>query len=158
MLTAGPFRYQTYADRYLEEAKKHAHVPVKQAVISASALSLLYPQDGIQGYPAAEFLNDLAGEAETDIRRCLDKGAEKVQIDFTEGRLSVKLDPGKGLMNKFIAPERPSDGAFFARGKTKDRNSAPARVAIRTQPIAPMSTTRICYQAWGDRRTGGVRA
>jgi 5-methyltetrahydropteroyltriglutamate--homocysteine methyltransferase len=103
LLTAGPFRYQTYADRYLEEAKKHAHVPVKQAVISASALSLLYPQDGIQGYPAPEFLNDLVGEAETDIRRCLDKGADKVQIDFTEGRLSVKLDPSKGVMNNFIA-------------------------------------------------------
>ena len=103
LLTAGPFRYQTYADGYLEEAKKHAHVPVKQAVISASALSLLYLQDGIEGYSAPEFLNDLVGEAETDIRRCLDKGAEKVQTDFTEGRLSVKLDPSKGVMNNFIA-------------------------------------------------------
>jgi 5-methyltetrahydropteroyltriglutamate--homocysteine methyltransferase len=103
LLTAGPFRYQTFADRYLEEAKKHAHVPVKQAVISASALSLLYPQDGIQGYSGAEFLNDVVGEAEKDIRRCLDMGAEKVQIDFTEGRLSVKLDPSKGMMNNFIA-------------------------------------------------------
>lgn len=103
LLTAGPFRYQTYADRYLEEAKKHAHVPVKQAVISASALSLLYPQDGIQGYSGPEFLSDLVGEAEKDIRRCLDKGAEKVQIDFTEGRLSVKLDPSKGILNNFMA-------------------------------------------------------
>ena len=42
-LTAGPFRYQTYASLYLEAAKRHAHAPVKQAVISASALSLLYP-------------------------------------------------------------------------------------------------------------------
>src|SRR5438132_11596330 len=29
-LTAGPFRYRTYADSFLEEAKKHARVPVKQ--------------------------------------------------------------------------------------------------------------------------------
>src|SRR3989304_1917599 len=35
-LKAGPFRYKTYADAYLEVAKKYAHVPVKQAVISAS--------------------------------------------------------------------------------------------------------------------------
>ncbi len=102
-LTAGPFRYRTYADTYLEEAKKHAHVPVKQAVIAASALSLLYPQDGIKGYPRDAFLDDLVHEAETDIRRCLEKGAHNVQIDFTEGRLSVKLDPTKGLLNAFVA-------------------------------------------------------
>src|SRR5437870_11415385 len=30
-LTAGPFRYQTYADAYLATARAHAHVPVKQA-------------------------------------------------------------------------------------------------------------------------------
>jgi methionine synthase II (cobalamin-independent) len=41
-LTAGPFRYQTYAGSYLESARPHARCPMKQAVISASALSLLY--------------------------------------------------------------------------------------------------------------------
>src|SRR5919202_2729195 len=49
-LTAGPFRYKTYADTYLDMATRHAHVPVKQAVISASAVSLLYPPGGIEGY------------------------------------------------------------------------------------------------------------
>lgn len=100
-LTAGPFRYQVHADRYLEEAM-YAHVPVKQAVISASALSLLYPEAGIDGYPREAFLQDLLLEAETDIRRCLDKGAHVVQIDFTEGRLAVKIDPTKSLLNAFI--------------------------------------------------------
>jgi hypothetical protein len=32
----------------------------------------------------------------------LDAGAYKVQIDFTEGRLAVKLDPGLGLLRTFI--------------------------------------------------------
>ena len=50
VLTSGPFRYATYASSYLEAARKHARTPLKQAVISASALSLLYPQDGIPGY------------------------------------------------------------------------------------------------------------
>ena len=40
-LTYGPFRYRRYADRYLEVAMRHARVPVKQAVISPSALSLM---------------------------------------------------------------------------------------------------------------------
>jgi len=57
-LTAGPFRYTTYADEYLEVARRHARVPVKQAVISASALSLLYPHDGIEGYSREAFIED----------------------------------------------------------------------------------------------------
>jgi hypothetical protein len=49
-LTAGPFRYKQYADSYLEVAQRFAHVPLKQAVISPSALSLMYPADEIPGY------------------------------------------------------------------------------------------------------------
>jgi methionine synthase II (cobalamin-independent) len=101
-LTAGSFRYNTYADTYLEAAKKYSNIPIKQAVISASALSLLYPQNGIEGYSREAFLNDLLREHETDIRRCLQKGAYNVQIDFTEGRLAVKLDPSKRLLKSFI--------------------------------------------------------
>src|SRR3990170_6964910 len=101
-LNAGPFHYKTYADAYLEVAKEYAHVPVKQAVISASALSLLYPQDGIGGYSREAFIEDLLRENGADIRRCLLKGAFKVQIDFTEGRLAVKLDPSGQLLESFI--------------------------------------------------------
>jgi 5-methyltetrahydropteroyltriglutamate--homocysteine methyltransferase len=70
------------------EAKKHASMPVKQSVISASALSLIYPQGGVEGYPQEAFLDDLVWEATNDIRGCLDAGAHIVQIDFTEGRLN----------------------------------------------------------------------
>ncbi|HJZ13534.1 MAG TPA: 5-methyltetrahydropteroyltriglutamate--homocysteine methyltransferase, partial [Acidobacteriota bacterium] len=91
-LVAGPFRYETYASQYLQAAKKYAHKPVKQAVISASALSLLYPQQGIQGYPREAFLEDLLNENEKDIRMSLQAGAHNVQVDFTEGRLVLKLD------------------------------------------------------------------
>ena len=101
VLTRGAFRYTTYASSYLDAARKHARVPVKQAVIAASALSLLYPPDGIPGYTRETFLDDLVREAQTDIRRCLDAGAT-VQIDFTEGRLAVKLDPSKNLLNSFV--------------------------------------------------------
>lgn len=101
-LTAGPFRYGKHADSFLEVAKRHAHVPVKQAVISASALSLLYPQGGIDGYSRDAFVEDLLNENEADIRRCLEKGADTVQIDFTEARLSLKLDPTGGLLKSFV--------------------------------------------------------
>src|SRR5579871_179548 len=90
-LTAGPFRYATYAASYLDTARRITTRPVKQAVISASALSLLYPDAEIPGYPRSQFLTDLVNEAASDIRQCLDRGADSVQIDFTEGRLSLKL-------------------------------------------------------------------
>lgn len=101
-LTRGPFRYSLYAGSYLPRAQKYASKPLKQAVISASAMSLLYPPDGIDGYSHDQFLDDLVLHAVTDIRSCFDKGAYKVQIDFTEGRLAVKLDPSKGLLQQFI--------------------------------------------------------
>lgn len=33
-LTAAPFRYKRYADRYLDQALRYAHAPLKQAVIA----------------------------------------------------------------------------------------------------------------------------
>ena len=102
-LTAGPFHYGTYASQYLAAAKRLTTSPMKQAVISASALSLLYPGSGIPGYSRDAFLADLTDEAVADIRRCLAEGADSVQIDFTEGRLSLKLDPSGGLLESFVA-------------------------------------------------------
>jgi len=101
-LAGGPFRYATHADTYTREAKKLATRPVKQAVIAASAISLIYPQEGLEGYSRDQFVADLVAEAQKDIRGALDAGAHNVQVDFTEGRLSVKLDPSKGLLRSFI--------------------------------------------------------
>jgi 5-methyltetrahydropteroyltriglutamate--homocysteine methyltransferase len=125
-LTAGPFRYATYAGSYVEAARPHAHVPLKQAVISASALSLLYPADGIDGYSRDAFLDDLVDEAERDIRSALDAGADSVQIDFTEGRLAVKLDPSKGLLRDFVA----LNNRVLARFSAGERE----RIGVHTCP------------------------
>jgi 5-methyltetrahydropteroyltriglutamate--homocysteine methyltransferase len=101
-ITSGPFHYKTYAESYLKKAKQLTALPVKQAVIAVSAISLLYPQEGIEGYSHEQFIKDLLNEAESDIRKCLNSGAYKVQIDFTEARLALKLDPSKGLLKSFI--------------------------------------------------------
>lgn len=102
VLTKGPFRYASYASQYLNFARQHTSLPVKQAVISASAISLIYPAEGISGYTREQFLTDLVNECEKDIRLCLEQGAYKVQMDFTEGRLSLKLDPSGGVLKQFI--------------------------------------------------------
>jgi 5-methyltetrahydropteroyltriglutamate--homocysteine methyltransferase len=101
-LTAGPFRYGVHAESYLKAARAYTQRPVKQAVISASALSLLYPSTEIPGYSREAFVADLINEAEADIRGALDAGAVNVQIDFTEGRLSLKLDPSGNLLRSFV--------------------------------------------------------
>ncbi|UQX02691.1 cobalamin-independent methionine synthase II family protein [Streptomyces sp. RerS4] len=118
-LTAGPFRYGVHADTYLRDARRHTALPVKQAVIAPSALSLLYPADGIDGYPRDAFLRDLTDGAEADIRRCLEAGAHVVQLDFTEGRLSLKLDPSGGLLNDFVALNNEVLGRFSAAERTR---------------------------------------
>lgn len=101
-LASGPFTYRANAATFLKAARRHTDLPVKQAVIAPSALSLLYPPSGIDGYPQEQFLRDLADQAEADIRGALDAGAHVVQLDFTEGRFALKADPSGGLLKQFI--------------------------------------------------------
>ncbi len=118
-LTQGPFRYQAYADEFLIPAQRIATRAVKQAVISASALSLLYPEGAIDGYSREAFLADLLGEAEADIRRSLVGGAHCVQVDFTEARLSLKLDPSGGLLRSFVDLNNDVLGRFSANDRSR---------------------------------------
>lgn len=118
-LTSGPFTYQTYAGAYTQRARALTAVPVKQAVIAPSALSLLYPQNGIEGYSREQFIKDLLNEAERDIRSCFDSGAYNVQIDFTEARLALKLDPSGSLLKDFIALNNQVLDRFSATERKK---------------------------------------
>jgi 5-methyltetrahydropteroyltriglutamate--homocysteine methyltransferase len=132
-LTAGPFHYNVYADQYLDVAKRYAHRPVKQAVISPSALSLMYPAEGIAGYSREEFIGDLLREHETEVRRCLQKGAHKVQIDFTEGRLAVKLDPLGNLLTSMI----DLNNLALSRFSPEERR----RIGVHTCPGGDLDST-----------------
>jgi len=107
-LTGGPFRYKTYAADLLRQSRPYATKPMKQAVIAPSMLYLLYPlKEELPGYSRVQFLADLCDEAETDIRRAFEAGAQRVSIDFTEGRLANKKDArnpwtGEDLLQTFI--------------------------------------------------------
>jgi 5-methyltetrahydropteroyltriglutamate--homocysteine methyltransferase len=118
-LTSGPFCYNTHAETFLKAARQYTQRPLKQAVISASLLSLLYPQEGIEGYARDQFLEDLVREAVADIRGCLEAGAHKVQIDFTEARLSIKLDPSRGLLQQFVDLNNRVLGSFPSDDRSK---------------------------------------
>ena len=141
-LTAGPFQYKRQADGYLDVALRYARRPVKQAVISPSALSLMYPAEGIAGYPRVQFIHDLLAEHESEIRRCLAKGASKVQIDFTEGRLAVKIDPTGELLNSFIDLNNLALSRF-----TPDERR---RIGVHTCPGGDLDSTHSAEVDYAD--------
>ena len=132
-LVAGPFRYRSYADAYLAEAQRHTRLPVKQAVISPSALSLMYPAEGIAGYTRETFIDDLLGESEREIRACLDMGAHCVQVDFTEGRLAMKIDPAGSLLQSFVE----LNNLMLNRFSNDERN----RIGVHTCPGGDRDST-----------------
>jgi 5-methyltetrahydropteroyltriglutamate--homocysteine methyltransferase len=132
-LTTRPFRYRLYADSYLDVAKRYTQLAVKQAVISPSALSLVYPAAGIAGYSRDEFIDDLLSEHETEVRSCLDKGAHCVQVDFTEGRLAIKIDPTGHLLNSFIDLNNLALSRFSAQER--------ARIGVHTCPGGDRDST-----------------
>ena len=132
-LTSGPFRYKRYADDYLEMAGRFARVPLKQAVISPSALSLMYPATALPDYPREQFIEDLLTEHETEVRRCFAKGAQKVQIDFTEGRFAIKVDPSGELLTSFI----DLNNLALARFSAAER----ANIGIHTCPGGDLHST-----------------
>jgi 5-methyltetrahydropteroyltriglutamate--homocysteine methyltransferase len=132
-LTSGPFRYRRYADQFLRDVRRHTHLPVKQAVISASALSLMYPADALRGYPREQFIDDLLREHETEVRRCLAAGAHSVQIDFTEGRLAMKVDPSGALLTSFIDLNNVALSRFSAAER--------ARIGVHTCPGGDRDST-----------------
>ncbi len=101
-LTAGPLRYANRSDRHVAFAVRNTRLPVKQAVISPSALSLFYPAQPIADYAREQFIEDLLAEHEAEIRGCFFFGAHSVQVDFTEGRLACKLDPSGRLLANFV--------------------------------------------------------
>jgi 5-methyltetrahydropteroyltriglutamate--homocysteine methyltransferase len=141
-LTRGPFRYLLRADTFIDVAKRYAHVPLKQAVISPSALSLLYPKTPLPGYSREQFVDDLLHEHETEVRACLQKGAHKVQIDFTEGRLAVKLDRSGELLNSFI----DLNNLGLARFSVEDRK----RIGVHTCPGGDRDSTHSADVDYAD--------
>lgn len=141
-LTTKPFRYRVRADGYLKEALSLARVPVKQAVISPSALSLMYPAEGIEGYSRDEFIEDLLREHVAEVRRCLELGAHAVQIDFTEGRLAVKIDPSGSLLTSFIDLNNLALGRFSAEERK--------RIGVHTCPGGDRDSTHSADVDYAD--------
>lgn len=155
VISEGPFEYSNYAVEYLLAAKAVAgpDAKVKQAVISASAMSLLYPSEPIATYSRDEFIEDVVRCAVKDIRSCLDEGADSVQVDFTEGRLSLKLDPSGGLLQQFLDLNERVFSAFSAEELQRigihvcpgaDADSTHSADILYTSLLPPLLKTLSC--------------
>ena len=63
----------------------------------------MYPAEGIPGYSREQFIDDLLARArDGDPPLPCRRARYKVQIDFTEGRLAMKIDPSGHLLHSFI--------------------------------------------------------
>jgi len=91
------------------------------------------PSTEIPGYSREQFIQDLLHEHEMEVRSCLRKGAHKVQIDFTEGRLAVKIDPTGALLHSFI----DLNNMALSRFSSEDRN----RIGVHTCPGGDRDST-----------------
>ncbi len=81
-----------------------------------------------------------------EVRACLLKGAHAVQIDFTEGRFALKIDPSGTLLESFIDLNNQALGRFTGEERRKlGVHTCPAETA--TPPTAPTSTTPLCFRA-----------
>lgn len=91
-LARAPFVFRSWAADDVAAARELTDLPLKQAVISPSMLSLMVPAGGLGDYTRDEFLDDVVAGCAEDIRRCFTAGASRVTIDFTEGRLALRRD------------------------------------------------------------------
>ncbi|MEB4615911.1 hypothetical protein [Leucobacter sp. M11] len=159
-LAAGPFHYRSLAAEHLGYARARTDLPLKQAVVSASMLSLMYPRDEpIADYPEERFRDDLVAEAERDIRACFAGGAGRVSIDFTEGRLALREDAAHGwagrakltefidlnnrVLDRFSPAERDRIGVHTCPGG--DRDSAHSADVAYAELIPELFQLRAGY-------------
>ena len=91
-LARGPFRFRSWAADDVAAARPLTRLPLKQAVVSPSMLSLMVPAEGLGDYSRDAFLDDVVAGCAEDIRRSFAAGASRVSIDFTEGRLALRRD------------------------------------------------------------------
>ena len=86
----------------------------------------MYPAQALPDYSRDTFIADLVDEHEREVRACLAGGAYCVQVDFTEGRLAMKIDPSGRLLSTFI----DLNNLALARFSEEER----ARLGVHTCP------------------------
>ena len=167
-LRTPPFRFRAWAAEDVRHARSLTSLPLKQAVISPSMLSLMVPPEGLNDYSREEFLDDVVSGCAEDITRCFEQGAARVSIDFTEGRLALRRDlraPWAGpealkgfieLVNRVLdrvdARLRPAIGVHTCPGNDRDSaHSADVDYAELIPELFQIEAGYFLVQAAGER-------
>lgn len=167
-LAKAPFRFQAWAADDVRAARTLTDLPLKQAVISPSMLSLMVPEEGLSDYTRSEFLDDVVSGCAEDITRCFEAGARRVSIDFTEGRLALRRDlraPWAGpdalagfidLVNRVLDrvddEYRPAIGVHTCPGNDRDSaHSADIDYAELIPELFQIEAGYFLVQAAGDK-------
>ncbi len=124
-LRNGPFHCGQCAADSLKYALTKTSLAVKKPVMSASALSVTYPSEGIAGYSRDEFLGDLTNEVERDIRQCLEACADSVQmnftpLDFNKKRLEELIEIDNRVLERFSSEDRKKIGVHCESGHSPE--------------------------------------
>ena len=141
LLTSGPFRYATPGvvvprrrprrDDHAAQAGGHLGVGAEPAVPGRRAST---------GYSARQRSSTTSStEAAEELRGIVDRGAT-AQIDFTEARLSLKLDPSGGLLDGVRRPQQPGPRAADRRGARQGRR---AHLSRRRPGLDPQRRHRL---------------
>ena len=116
VLTTGPFRYATQAWSYLDAARGTTTAQLKQAVISASALSLHVPgRRHRRATPREAFIDDLVAEAAAEIRGCLERGATRPDRLHRGAPVAQARSVGRAA-RRVRRPEQPRPRPAHRRG------------------------------------------
>ncbi|WP_336991278.1 hypothetical protein [Leucobacter sp. VD1] len=167
-LASAPFAFRAWAADDVVAARELTDLPLKQAVISPSMLSLMVPDAGLGNYSRADFLSDVVAGCAEDIVRCFEAGASRITIDFTEGRLALRRDlraPWAGpealggfidLMNRVLdrlAPEqRAAVGVHTCPGNDNDSaHSADVDYAELIPELFQIEAGYFLVQAAGEK-------
>ncbi|RZT64453.1 hypothetical protein [Leucobacter luti] len=172
-LARAPFAFKSWAADDVAAARALTELPLKQAVISPSMLSLMVPEGGIGDYSREDFLEDVVTGCAEDIRRSFAAGAARVSIDFTEGRLALRRDlraPWAGpdalggfielinrVLDRLSDAERSAVGVHTCPGNDNDSaHSADVDYAELLPELFQIEAGYFLVQAAGEREPDRV--
>ena len=120
----GPFRYRTLR-RVLPRGGAALRTPSTEAggdlgLGAEPSLSRGRASPATRGRSSS---TTSSGEAEADIRRCLERGAHSVQIDFTGGAGSRSSSIPRAASARLRRPQQPRPRTVRARGAPADRRA-----------------------------------
>ncbi|WP_251381976.1 MULTISPECIES: hypothetical protein [unclassified Leucobacter] len=157
-ISAPPFRFQGWAADDVSAIRPLTDLPLKQAVISPSMLSLMVHAEQAGSSVRAELIEDIVAGCAKDIQRCFAAGASRVSIDFTEGRLALRQDlrapwAGPAALGGFIE----LINAVLDRLTSEQRGDGRPHLSRKRERLCAQRRHRLCRahsRAVSDR--GGV--